>query len=142
MEKVIKIEGKHKLRGTVRISGSKNATVALIPAAILANGPVTICGVPNISDVESLSVLLQDLGVVVDIKSSDRIVIDTTDMQNKPMIHEAVSKLRASYYFMGALLGKYGHAEIKMPGGCYLGPRPIVLRHWAQRLLMIMVLIY
>ena len=127
MEKVIKIEGKHKLRGTVRISGSKNATVALIPAAILANGPVTICGVPNISDVESLSVLLQDLGVVVDIKSSDRIVIDTTDMQNKPMIHEAVSKLRASYYFMGALLGKYGHAEIKMPGGCYLGPRPIDL---------------
>ena len=100
---------------------------ALIPAAILANGPVTICGVPSISDVESLSVLLRDLGVVVDIRSSDSIVIDPTQMENKPLIHEAVNKLRASYYFMGALLGKYGHAEIRMPGGCYLGPRPIDL---------------
>lgn len=127
MEEVIKIEGGHKLNGTVRISGSKNATVALIPAAILANRPVTICGVPSISDVESLSVLLRDLGVVVDIRSSDSIVIDPTQMENKPLIHEAVNKLRASYYFMGALLGKYGHAEIRMPGGCYLGPRPIDL---------------
>ena len=127
MEEVIKIEGGHKLNGTVRISGSKNATVALIPAAILANGPVTICGVPSISDVESLSVLLRDLGVVVDIRSSDSIVIDPTQMENKPLIHEAVNKLRASYYFMGALLGKYGHAEIRMPGGCYLGPRSIDL---------------
>lgn len=127
MEEVIKIEGKHKLNGTVRISGSKNATVALIPAAILADGPVTICGVPNISDVQSLSVLLRDLGVEVDIRSSDTIVIDPNEMENKPLVHEAVNKLRASYYFMGALLGKYGHVEIKMPGGCYLGPRPIDL---------------
>lgn len=127
MEEVIKIEGKHKLKGTVRISGSKNATVALIPAAILANGPVTICGVPSISDVQSLSVLLRDLGVGVDIRSSDTIVIDPENMSNKPLIHDAVNKLRASYYFMGALLGKYGHVEIKMPGGCYLGPRPIDL---------------
>lgn len=127
MEEVIKIEGKHKLEGTVKISGSKNATVALIPASILANGPVTICGVPDISDVQSLSVLLRDLGVEVDIRASDTIVIDPTNMSNQPLIEEAVNKLRASYYFMGALLGKYGHAEIKMPGGCYLGPRPIDL---------------
>ena len=127
MEEVIKIEGGHKLKGTVRISGSKNATVALIPAAILANGPVTVCDVPSISDVESLSVLLRDLGVIVDIRSSDCIVIDPMHMQNKPLVHEAVNKLRASYYFMGALLGKYGHCEILMPGGCYLGPRPIDL---------------
>ncbi|MEF9967751.1 MAG: UDP-N-acetylglucosamine 1-carboxyvinyltransferase [Longicatena sp.] len=127
MEEVIKIEGKHKLNGRVRISGSKNATVALIPAAILANGPVTICGVPNISDVQSLSVLLRDLGVTVDIRSSDTIVIDPNGMSNKPLVHDAVNKLRASYYFMGALLGKYGYAEIRMPGGCYLGPRPIDL---------------
>ena len=127
MEEVIKIEGKHALEGTVRISGSKNATVALIPAAILANGPVTICGVPEISDVQSLSVLLRDLGVLVDIRSSDTIVIDPTSMENRPLVQDAVNKLRASYYFMGALLGKYGHVEIKMPGGCYLGPRPIDL---------------
>lgn len=127
MEEVIKIEGKHELEGTVRISGSKNATVALIPAAILANGPVTICGVPDISDVQSLSDLLKSLGVMVDIRSSDTIVIDPTTMENRPLIQDAVNKLRASYYFMGALLGKYGHVEIKMPGGCYLGPRPIDL---------------
>lgn len=127
MEEVIKIEGGNKLNGTVRIGGSKNATVALIPASILANGPVTICGVPSISDVDSLSVLLRDLGVLVDVRSSDTIVIDPTKMENKPLVHDAVNKLRASYYFMGALLGKYGYVEIRMPGGCYLGPRPIDL---------------
>lgn len=127
MEEVIKIEGGHKLNGSVKISGSKNATVALIPAAILAKGPVTICGVPNISDVESLAVLLRELGVDVVYKSSDNLVIDPSKMENKPMLQDAVTKLRASYYFMGALLGKYGHVEMKMPGGCYLGPRPIDL---------------
>lgn len=127
MEEVIKIEGGHKLEGIVRISGSKNATVALIPAAILANGPVTICGVPNISDVLSLSVLLNDLGVDVISKGTENIVIDPSHMKNRPMTQDAVTKLRASYYFMGALLGKYGHVEMKMPGGCYLGPRPIDL---------------
>ena len=90
MEEVIKIEGKHALEGTVRISGSKNATVALIPAAILANGPVTICGVPEISDVQSLSVLLRDLGVLVDIRSSDTIVIDPTSMENRPLVQDAI----------------------------------------------------
>ena len=127
MEEVIKIEGGHRLNGTVRISGSKNATVALIPAAVLAYGPVTICGVPNISDVRSLSVLLNELGVQVTKKQEDIIIIDPTGMENRPLVGESVSKLRASYYFMGALLGKYGRVEMKMPGGCYLGPRPIDL---------------
>lgn len=127
MEKVIKIEGGHRLNGKVRISGSKNATVALIPACVLANEPVTIYGVPNISDVQSLMVLLNELGVHVEKKDEETLYIDPTHMQNIPMVSQAVSKLRASYYFMGALLGKYGHAEIKMPGGCYLGPRPIDL---------------
>ncbi len=127
MEEVIKIEGGRKLHGTVRISGSKNATVALIPAAILAHGPVTICGVPNISDVRSLSVLLQELGVAVIRKDEDILIIDPTEMENRAMTSETVGKLRASYYFMGALLGRYGHVEMKMPGGCYLGPRPIDL---------------
>lgn len=125
MEEVIKIEGGHKLSGTVRISGSKNATVALIPAAILSSGPVTIVGVPSISDVQSLSILLRDLGVDVLFKADDHIIIDPSRMQNKPMVSETVGKLRASYYFMGALLGKYKKVEMKMPGGCYLGPRPI-----------------
>ncbi len=129
MERVIKIEGNHPLNGTVRIGGSKNATVALIPAAILAKGgPVTVCGVPDISDVESLIQVLEHLGVNVFVRSNgETIVIDADNMENKIVDCDAVNKLRASYYFMGALLGKYGHVEIKKPGGCYLGPRPIDL---------------
>ena len=127
MEKVIKIEGGHRLNGTVRISGSKNATVALIPACVLANNPVTIYGVPNISYGHSLQILLEELNVKVEKKGDDTLYIDPTNIQNIPMVSNAVSKLRASYYFMGALLGRFGHAEIKMPGGCYLGPRPIDL---------------
>lgn len=127
MEEVIKIEGGHHLSGRVRISGSKNSTVALIPACVLANEPVTIYGVPNISDVQSLKVLLEELQVKVIQKDEETLYIDPSQMKNIPMVSQAVSKLRASYYFMGALLGKFGHAEIKMPGGCYLGPRPIDL---------------
>lgn len=127
MEEVIKIEGGHRLHGTVRISGSKNSTVALIPACVLGNAPVTIYGVPNISDVKSLTVLLRELNVKVKQLDEETLYIDPTHMENTPMVSNAVSKLRASYYFMGALLGKYGHAQIKMPGGCYLGPRPIDL---------------
>lgn len=127
MEEVIKIEGGRKLRGSVRISGSKNSTVALIPAAILGSEPVTIYGVPHISDVNSLTQLLRELGVYVESRSDDTLYIDPRNMENRPMVSHVVSKLRASYYFMGALLGKFGHAEIQMPGGCYLGPRPIDL---------------
>src|SRR5690554_6830178 len=101
MASVIKIEGGRKLNGKVRISGSKNATVALIPAAILAStGLVTILGVPNISDVDSLAELLRDLDVEVIQKAADHIVIDPTNMKNKPLESQAVTKLRASYYFM------------------------------------------
>ena len=127
MEEVFKIEGGHQLNGEVRISGAKNATVALIPASILANGPVTICGVPDIADVESLSTLLEELNVAVVHKDRGHLIIDPTEMINCPLEHPAVTKLRASYYFMGALLGKYKHVKIKMSGGCYLGPRPIDL---------------
>ena len=127
MEEVIKIEGGHRLNGTVHISGSKNSTVALIPACVLASQPVTIYGVPNISDVRSLMVLLKELNVDVKQIDDETLYIDPRNIENIPMVSSAVSKLRASYYFMGALLGKFGHAQIKMPGGCYLGPRPIDL---------------
>lgn len=129
MKEVIKIEGKHPLNGTVRIGGAKNATVALMPAAILSKGgPVTVCGVPDISDVDSLIQMLEFLGCDVYIRENgETIVIDSTNMESKVIDHDSVNKLRASYYFMGAMLGKYGHVEIKQPGGCYLGPRPIDL---------------
>ena len=126
MKQVIKIEGGKSLNGEVYISGSKNATVALIPAAVLANEPVTILGVPEISDVASLSEILRILHADIEEKD-DVLVIDPRNMVNVDLEQDVVTKLRASYYFMGALLGKYGYVRIKMPGGCYLGPRPIDL---------------
>ncbi len=126
MEEVIKICGGTRLNGEVVISGSKNATVALIPAAILANGPVTIFGVPGIADVNALSEILKILNVEVR-EEREHLIIDPTNMINVDLDQDVVTKLRASYYFMGALLGKYGHVRMKMPGGCYLGPRPIDL---------------
>lgn len=127
MEQVIKIEGGHQLEGEVTISGAKNATVALIPAAVLANGPVTIVGVPQIADVNNLCEILNILNIEVTKVADDHLIIDPTNMKNTDLVQDAVTKLRASYYFMGALLGKYGHVRMKMPGGCYLGPRPIDL---------------
>lgn len=128
MAQVLKIEGQNPLNGTVRISGSKNATVALIPATILSSqGPVSIIGVPKISDVESLNQLLEFLGVAVTNPSEGHLIIDPAHLQNMSLDHPAVNKLRASYYFMGALLGRFKEVKMKMPGGCYLGPRPIDL---------------
>lgn len=127
MTQVIKIEGGHRLNGTVRVSSAKNATVALIPAAILAHeSTVDIYGVPNIADVESLTQLLEFMGVETTMVG-DHLSIDTSKMKNVVLEHEAVTKLRASYYFMGALLSKYKYVKMQMPGGCYLGPRPIDL---------------
>ncbi len=126
MQEVIKIEGGHRLNGEVTVSGSKNATVALIPAAVLAGGPVTISGVPEIADVDSLSKILRILSCEVTEKEG-HLIIDPTNMKNVDLDAEVITKLRASYYFMGALLGKYGYVRMKMPGGCYLGPRPIDL---------------
>lgn len=127
MQEVMKIEGGHMLEGEVTISGAKNATVALIPAAVLSNGPVTIVGIPQIADVDSLSEILRLLNVEVTEMAPDHLIIDPSNMVNKDLDDDIVTKLRASYYFMGALLGKYGRVRMKMPGGCYLGPRPIDL---------------
>ena len=127
MHEVMKIEGGHLLEGEVTISGAKNATVALIPAAVLANGPVTIVGIPQIADVDALAKILRILKVEVNEVAEDHIIIDPTHMKNVDLDDDSVTKLRASYYFMGALLGKYGYVRMKMPGGCYLGPRPIDL---------------
>ena len=105
MSEVIAIEGGHKLNGTVVVSGAKNATVALIPAIVLADSPVTVYGVPNISDVDALGVLLRELNCEVD-KNDDVLVVDPSNLKNIPLVSDAVDKLRASYYLMGALLGK------------------------------------
>ena len=126
MAEVIMIEGGHKLNGTVVVSGAKNATVALIPAIVLADGPVTVYGVPTISDVDALGVLLKELNCTFEL-DGDTLHVDPSNMKNIPLVGEAVDKLRASYYLMGALLGKCKKVKMRAPGGCFLGPRPIDL---------------
>lgn len=124
--KQIKIEGNHTLTGSIKISGAKNSAVALIPAALLSDEEVTIDNVPNISDIKVLSETINYLGGVVT-KDNELIKISLKNLQNKAIPREYASKLRASYYFMGALLGKYKKVEIYFPGGCSIGARPINL---------------
>ncbi|MGX7419822.1 UDP-N-acetylglucosamine 1-carboxyvinyltransferase [Carnobacterium gallinarum] len=123
MKKLI-VNGGRPLSGEITISGAKNSTVALIPAAILANSPVTLEGVPDIQDVHSLMEILEMMNVKVDFDGST-LVIDPTEMVSIPMPSGKIKSLRASYYFMGALLTKYGQGVVGLPGGCFLGPRPI-----------------
>ena len=127
MKEVFKINGDKTLEGKVRISGSKNATVALIPATVLGNEPIHITGIPNISDIEALSSLMKELNCEVEKINGSELIINPGKIINTPLDHESVTKLRASYYFMGALLGKYKEVKIRMSGGCNLGPRPIDL---------------
>ncbi len=123
MEK-LKIAGGYPLKGTVRVSGAKNSAVALIPATILAESPVTIEGLPHISDVEILKDLLEEIGGKVQI-NDDEMTVDPQAMISMPLPNGKVKKLRASYYLMGAMLGRFKKAVIGLPGGCHLGPRPI-----------------
>ena len=124
--KVIEIEGGHELSGQIRISGAKNATVALIPAAILTDEEATICNVPEITDTDALCDILKALNVNVN-RSTESLVINPQNMKNIEIQEEFSKKLRASYYFMGALLGKYKKAVMYFPGGCSIGARPIDL---------------
>lgn len=121
---VYKIRGGKPLRGTIKVSGAKNSAVALIPASILADSPVTIDGLPEISDVLTLQALLEDIGGKVEFDAG-KMTIDPSEMIAMPLPNGNVKKLRASYYMMGAMLGRFKHAAIGLPGGCHLGPRPI-----------------
>ena len=124
--KIIEIEGGKELSGTIRVSGAKNATVAIIPAAILADEEVTICNIPEITDTDALCDILHDLKVETT-RASGSLVINPKNMVNIEIAEEHSKKLRASYYFMGALLGKYHKVSMFFPGGCSIGARPIDL---------------
>ncbi|WP_127533741.1 UDP-N-acetylglucosamine 1-carboxyvinyltransferase [Paenibacillus kobensis] len=123
MEKLM-IRGGNPLHGEVQISGAKNSAVALLPAAILAESEVTLDNLPAISDVAVYSEILRDLGAVVE-RKEDAIRIDPSNLQSVAMPNGKVKLLRASYYLMGALLGRFGEAVIGLPGGCNFEPRPI-----------------
>lgn len=125
MKKII-INGNKPLNGEVTISGAKNSTVALIPASILADSMVTLEGIPDIQDVRSLIEILEEFNVAVTFDAEAGIMnIDPSNMISIPMPTGKIKNLRASYYFMGAILSKYGEGVIGLPGGCNLGPRPI-----------------
>lgn len=123
MKKLV-IEGGHKISGSLRIGGAKNSVVALIPAAILTKGKCTITNVPDISDVRILIDMMRELGSEITFEN-EIITIDNKNVQNVQIGEKYANKIRASYYFMGSLLGMYHHAEIAYPGGCVIGSRPI-----------------
>ena len=125
--KVIEINGGKELEGSIKISGAKNATVALIPATILATeGISTLCNVPDITDTDNLVNILEYLGCKVT-RNTETMTIDASNIQNKEISYEFSSKLRASYYFMGVLLARFKKVKMSFPGGCNIGKRPIDL---------------
>ena len=125
MKKIV-INGGRPLKGEVTISGAKNSVVALIPATILSDEIVTLDCVPDISDVVSLIDIMEAMGATVE-RQDDTLRIDPRGIKNVPMPYGKINSLRASYYFYGSLLGRYGEATVGLPGGCDLGPRPIDL---------------
>ncbi|USS87047.1 UDP-N-acetylglucosamine 1-carboxyvinyltransferase [Fructilactobacillus cliffordii] len=121
---IMKIHGGHSLHGEVTIGGAKNSVVALIPAAVLADNPVKLDMVPDILDVHNLMLILQSMNVS-SYFADGVLQIDPTEIKTGHLPSKAIKKLRASYYFMGALLGKFHRAVVSFPGGDNIGPRPI-----------------
>ena len=124
MEKLV-ITGGTPLKGEVTISGAKNAAVAILPATLLINGICTINNLPNISDVKIYCEILEKLGAKIIWKNKNEITIDTRNILTTEAPLDLTSKFRASYYIIGALLGRKGSVTVGMPGGCKLGARPI-----------------
>lgn len=122
------IEGGHKLEGEIEVTGAKNAVLGIIPAAILASDTFHIDNVPQINDVQKYISILENLGAKVDV-DGNQVTIDTTsvDTYDCSPFEDEVSKMRASYYLLGALLGRFGEASVPLPGGCSIGDRPIDL---------------
>ena len=123
LEKIV-IEGGHALSGSIKIGGAKNSAVALIPASLLANGICTIKNVPNITDRDALFDIVRLLNCEIK-QDGSTIKINSTRLNNVVISQELSVRLRASYYFMGVLLGRFKHVEMYFPGGCNIGTRPI-----------------
>ena len=119
------ISGGNRLEGTVTISGAKNAAVAIIPAAILAGECCILENLPHIQDVNTLEFILTQLGAAVDFTTGDCMRIDPTRITSTSVIVPEAAQMRASYYLLGAMLGRYGECDLALPGGCVIGARPI-----------------
>ena len=123
----IRIQGEQPLKGSVCISGAKNAAVAIIPAALLADDLVELENVPHIADIKNLVAVMREMGVRINYKDEHTLMIDSRGLSNQCVDMEGVRKMRASYYLLGVLLGRFGKAEVAFPGGCNFGQRPIDL---------------
>ena len=119
------IHGGRPLHGTIEISGAKNAAVAIIPAALMVDGVCRIENIPQISDVTLILQILRELGADVKTVNKNTVDVDCSHIRNRQVPYELARKIRASYYLVGALLGRFGWAEVPLPGGCDLGGRPI-----------------
>ncbi len=124
MEKFI-VKGKTALSGSVKISGSKNSAVALLPASVMTSETVCLENLPDITDVRTMIEILENLGVSIRRRGRDSLELTPGSISKIAPSYELVKKMRASYYFMGSLLARFGRAEVPIPGGCDLGPRPI-----------------
>lgn len=124
MDKII-VNGGNRLTGEVEISGAKNAVVAIIPATILAEGVCRIENIPDISDVSAMVKILRSLGAEIKVINKKTLEIDTSCVRKNTVEHDLSKLMRASYYFIGVLLGRFNHARVAMPGGCQFGVRPI-----------------
>ena len=124
LEKYV-IKGGTALHGEVEISGAKNAAVAIIPAALIVDGVCCIENIPQISDTDMLLTILRDLGAKVRFLNKSTVEIDCTKVRYQDAPYELMRKIRASYYLIGAMLGRFGSAKTTMPGGCNFGVRPI-----------------
>lgn len=124
MDKFI-VNGPCRLTGEVNISGAKNAAVAILPATLLVKGKCHIENVPNISDIRAYCKILESLGSKIEYISENEMIIDNTDIDSAIASYELTSKFRASYYLLGALIGRFNEVQISLPGGCNLGARPI-----------------
>ncbi len=125
MDKFI-IRGGRKLRGTVGISGAKNASLALMPAALLASGTFNLRNTPNLRDIATMSSLLKSMGMRIALHGGV-LTLDTTGVNKYEAPYEHVKKMRASIYVLGPLVARYGRAKVSLPGGCAWGPRPVNL---------------
>ena len=124
MNKIV-VNGPCKLEGEVTISGAKNAAVAIIPATLLVAGKCHLENVPNISDIRAFIKILESLGSKIEYISEHELIIDNTNIHTTTAPYDLTSKFRASYYLLGALLSRFGTAQISLPGGCNIGARPI-----------------
>jgi UDP-N-acetylglucosamine 1-carboxyvinyltransferase len=119
------IKGGRRLTGEISVSGAKNAAVAIIPAALLSDEAVILENVPNISDAANSLKILAALGAEIEFLSENTVKIDASQITDTVVPYELAKLMRASYYFLGTLFGKYKRARVSLPGGCYLGDRPV-----------------